>query len=120
MATIRSELEQLGKKVEAAPVKSSPAQRTSTDSSKALPPGVLLDTSDVEQAVAVLERYSYRKERRWWSHNLERLIALARANQDKLESWQNWLKSLDQAAANLRALQDRRTRSSAIDSHVRF
>ncbi|MHC4551132.1 MAG: hypothetical protein ACYTEZ_20480 [Planctomycetota bacterium] len=69
--------------------------------------GVVLDPRDVESAVRVLETYTYRRERRWWKHNLERFIGAVRAREEKLKpSRKAWLARLDEALADLRAVAD--------------
>ena len=69
--------------------------------------GVVLDPRDVESAVRVLETYTYRRERRWWKHNLERFIGAVRAREKKLRpSRKPWLANLDEALADLQAVAD--------------
>jgi hypothetical protein len=69
--------------------------------------GVVLDPRDVESAVRVLEAYTCRRERRWWEHSLERFVRTVRAQEEKLRPTRKpWLRSLDEASADVRAVVD--------------
>ncbi len=71
-----------------------------------MPGVVILDVSDVRNAVLVLEEYRYRGERRWWTHNLDRFIASARDFAAKNPHWKEWLESLERSQIDLRAAAD--------------
>ena len=67
---------------------------------------VLLDTSDPEAAVRVLEEFTYRRERRWWKYNLDRVLEIARVNDEHLEGFREWKANLEGAASELRTVSD--------------
>ncbi len=104
-----------------APPRTEDVAPTEPASAAVLEAGVVLDPTDVESAVRVLEAYVYRRERRWWQFNLERFVAGARAQEQKLKaSWaQSWLVSLDEARADLQAVGDADTLEAFVNRHRR-